>query len=52
MLTDTAQRETDLLQAHQLLMAGLMAETGRYRSSGVGVMSGNQVVHMALLMAI
>lgn len=41
------QRETDLLQAHELLMAGLMDETGRYRSGGVGVMSGKQVVHMA-----
>ena len=41
------QQEADLLQAHQLLMAGLMPETGRYRSGGVGVMSGNQVVHMA-----
>lgn len=41
------QEEADLLQAHQLLMAGLMDETGRYRSGGVGVMSGSQVVHMA-----
>jgi len=41
------QQETDLLQAHQLLMAGLMDETGHYRSGGVGVMSGSQVVHMA-----
>lgn len=41
------QQEADLLQAHQLLMAGLMAETGHYRGGGVGVMSGNQVVHMA-----
>lgn len=41
------QQEADLLQAHQLLMAGLMDETGRYRSGGVGVMSGKQVVHMA-----
>lgn len=41
------QRESDLLEAHELLMAGLMDETGRYRSGGVGVMSGKQVVHMA-----
>lgn len=40
-------RESDLLQAHALLMTGLMDETGRYRSGGVGVMSGDQVVHMA-----
>lgn len=41
------QQEIDLLQAHQLLMAGLMDETGRYRSGGIGVMRGKQVVHMA-----
>lgn len=37
----------DLLAAHQLLMTGLVEEAGRYRSQGVGVMSGEQVVHMA-----
>lgn len=42
-----AFNEADLLQAHQLLMLGLMNETGQYRSGGVGVMSGKQVVHMA-----
>lgn len=40
-------QEKDLLQAHRLLMFGLADETGRYRSGGVGVMSGKQVVHMA-----
>ena len=39
--------ELDLLQAHQTLMIGLMDEIGQYRYGGVGVMSGNQVVHMA-----
>lgn len=37
---------SDLLAAHQLLMKGLIKEAGRYRSQGVGVMSGDQVVHM------
>jgi len=37
----------DLLAAHRLLMKGLIDEAGRYRSEGVGVMSGDQVVHMA-----
>ena len=37
----------DLLAAHRLLMKGLIDEAGRYRSQGVGVMSGDQVVHMA-----
>ena len=41
------ERETDLLRAHELLMLGLMDETGRYRSGGVGVMSGKRVIHMA-----
>lgn len=39
--------EADLLAAHQLLMTGLMDEGGRYRSGGVGVMSGSEVIHMA-----
>lgn len=39
--------EADLLEAHRLLMAGLVDELGQYRSGGVGVMSGNKVVHMA-----
>ncbi|ONG41794.1 cell filamentation protein Fic [Alkanindiges hydrocarboniclasticus] len=39
--------EQDLLQAHQILMAGLIDEIGRYRRGGVGVMSGNEVIHMA-----
>ncbi|NAR60983.1 Fic family protein [Acinetobacter haemolyticus] len=40
-------REQDLLKAHQVLMAGLIDEVGQYRQGGVGVMSGDQVVHLA-----
>ena len=40
-------KSADLLDAHRCLMDGLLGEAGSYRSSGVGVMSGNQVVHMA-----
>ena len=40
-------QEKDLLQAHQVLMTGLIDEVGQYRHSGVGVMSGDRVVHMA-----
>lgn len=40
-------QEEDLLQAHQILMTGLIDEVGQYRHGGVGVMSGDQVVHMA-----
>lgn len=36
-----------LLEAHQILMMGLNEQAGVYRSGGVGVMSGKQVVHMA-----
>ncbi|MBF7688624.1 Fic family protein [Acinetobacter rathckeae] len=38
---------SDLLEAHQVLMAGLIDEVGQYRQGGVGVMSGGQVIHMA-----
>nr|WP_277604149.1 MULTISPECIES: Fic family protein [unclassified Acinetobacter] len=40
-------QELDLLQAHQILMTGLIDEVGQYRHGGVGVMSGDRVVHMA-----
>ncbi|MDQ6958850.1 MAG: Fic family protein [Mariprofundaceae bacterium] len=39
--------EKDLLTAHRVLMAGLIDESGAYRSGGVGVMAGAEVVHMA-----
>lgn len=42
-----AYQEDSLLQAHQLLMLGLMDEAGQYRSGGVGVMSGKEVIHVA-----
>jgi len=39
--------EKDLLEAHGILMAGLIHEVGMYRHGGVGVMDGRQVIHMA-----
>ncbi|NCO73512.1 MULTISPECIES: Fic family protein [Shewanella] len=39
--------EQDLLHAHQVLMTGLLTGAGQYRQGGVGVMSGDTVVHMA-----
>ncbi|WP_151705526.1 Fic family protein [Nitrincola alkalilacustris] len=39
--------EQHLLHAHRVLMAGLLEDAGHYRQGGVGVMSGDQVVHMA-----
>ena len=37
----------DLLNAHQTMMMGLIDDAGQYRHRGVGVMKGDQVVHMA-----
>ena len=37
----------DLLKAHRLMMNGLVAENGRFRSGGVGVFDGDVLVHMA-----
>ncbi|WP_028324413.1 Fic family protein [Desulfatirhabdium butyrativorans] len=39
--------ETDLLEAHRILMSGLIDEAGVYRHGGIGVMAGQQVIHMA-----
>lgn len=42
-----ASVEKDLLAAHELLMRGLVDETGRYRFGGVGIFREEQLVHMA-----
>ena len=39
--------ENDLLDAHRLMLLGLIDEAGAYRSGGVGVMADGQVIHMA-----
>jgi len=39
--------EKDLLEAHRILMSGLIDEAGVYRHGSVGVMTGQQVIHMA-----
>jgi Fic family protein len=41
------ETETDLLEAHRILMSGLIDDAGLYRHGGVGVMAGRQVIHMA-----
>lgn len=41
------ESEKDLLDAHRVLMSGLVDDAGAYRRGGVGVMAGGQVVHMA-----
>ncbi|MBP5406336.1 Fic family protein [bacterium] len=39
--------ENDLLRAHKLMMADLVDRNGKYRSEGVGIFDGNEVVHVA-----
>jgi Fic family protein len=39
--------EKDLFKAHELLMAALVDDAGRYRTSGVGVVKGRKVIHIA-----
>lgn len=41
------ESDKDLLEAHRILMSGLIDEAGSYRHGGVGVMAGSQVIHMA-----
>lgn len=41
------EAEKDLLEAHRILMSGLIDEAGMYRQGGVGVMAGQRVIHMA-----
>lgn len=43
---DPTSRE-HLLKAHVLLMSGLIEAPGRFRSGGVGIYRGDQLVHMA-----
>ncbi len=42
-----ANREDQLLVAHGQLMKGLISDAGKYRSSGVGVVDGDRVIHVA-----
>jgi len=39
--------EEDFLRVHRLLVSGLVAEAGMYRSKAVGIMGGNEVKHVA-----
>jgi Fic family protein len=41
------EEEKGLLETHRILMTGLIDEAGLYRHGGVGVMAGQQVIHMA-----
>lgn len=39
--------EKSFLKAHQILMNGLISNNGQYRKSGVGIMKGNKLTHLA-----
>ncbi len=39
--------EQDLLRAHRLMMRDLVGQSGRYRTGGVGIFDGSEVIHVA-----
>ena len=41
------KEEDDLLKSHEILMRGLINSAGNYRRSGVGVVDGQKVIHIA-----
>ena len=41
------EAEKDLLEAHRIMMSGLIDEAGMYRRGSVGVMAGKQIIHLA-----
>lgn len=47
LLTFNPYSVSDLLKAHGILMADLVKTAGHFRTGGVGVFKGRQVVHMA-----
>ncbi len=40
-------RKTDMLAAHAILMKGLLDHPGNFRTGGVGIMKGQDVIHLA-----
>ena len=38
--------EKDLLEAHRIIMTGLIDEAGIYRNGSVGIMAGKNVIHL------
>lgn len=47
MLTLNPSSIEDLLKAHKAMMNGLVKESGRFRSGGVGIFDGEVLIHMA-----
>ena len=42
-----ASSEKSFLKAHKVMMNGLVTETGKYRTKGVGIVQGSEVAHIA-----
>ncbi len=40
-------RQEDLLAGHGIIMGGLLDAPGKFRASGVGIMAGKEVIHLA-----
>lgn len=40
-------KEQSFLKAHKMLMSGLVSKPGKYRTTGVGIIKGSQVKHIA-----
>ena len=47
LLTLNPYKEKDLLKAHKLMMQDLVENSGKYRTDGVGIFDGENVVHVA-----
>jgi Fic family protein len=43
----SAYHLSDLLDAHDIMMSGLVDDAGRFRSGGVGIYRGDELMHMA-----
>lgn len=41
------KNERDFLTAHKTLTTDLLVNSGKYRKSGVGIVKGNKVAHLA-----
>jgi Fic family protein len=39
--------EKNFLSAHKILMQGLIKNSGHYRNSGIGILKGSQITHLA-----
>lgn len=47
LLSLDSTNEDDLLRAHSLMMSDLVNQNGKYRTGGVGIFDGSDVVHIA-----